>query len=175
MRAPLTIRTARLTIRRPAKADARAVFARYASDAEATRYMSWPTHRSVADARAFVVRALEEWSRNGVGPYLLELDGEVIGSTGLHLLAPYRAMTGYILARDQWGRGFATEACLAMVELGRTLGLARVEAQCHADHRASARVLEKSGMALQGVLRRYLVLPNLSNEPQDVRSYAWTR
>ena len=59
-----------------------------------------------------------------------------------------------------------------MVELARALGVVRVEADVVATHRASARVLEKVGMELEGVRRRYLVAPNLSPEPVDVKSYA---
>jgi RimJ/RimL family protein N-acetyltransferase len=61
-----------------------------------------------------------------------------------------------------------------MIELGRALGFARVEALCYADHPSSARVLEKAGMIFEGVLRKHGLFPNLSAQPQDVRSYAWT-
>ncbi len=46
-RAPERIETERLVLRRPTLGDAQAVFTRYASDPAATRYMSFPTHRSV--------------------------------------------------------------------------------------------------------------------------------
>lgn len=79
------------------------------------------------------------------------------------------------MLRSEWGKGYATEACRAMVALGQSLGFARIDARCHAAHEASARVLEKSGMTLEGVLRRYDMFPNLGAEPQDVRVYAWVR
>ncbi len=62
-----------------------------------------------------------------------------------------------------------------MVELGRALGFFRIEAACHVDHGPSARVLEKAGMTFEGILRRHSIFPNLSSEPQDVRSYAWAK
>ncbi|OLE62606.1 MAG: hypothetical protein AUG04_09165 [Deltaproteobacteria bacterium 13_1_20CM_2_69_21] len=171
---PTTWNTARLTLRRPTPEDAQAIFTAYASDPEATRYMSWLVHRSIEDTRGFISFANQEWNECGVGAYLIQLDSAVIGSTGLHLAAPHRAVIGYILSRQLWGHGYATEACTAMVELGRSLRLERVEAQCHADHVESARVLEKSGMIFEGVLRKHSLFPNLSPLPQDVRSYAWT-
>jgi len=169
--APVTLATARLTLRRPARDDADAIFS-YAGDSAATRFMSWPMHLELDDTRRFIELALSHWEQQGVGAYLIERSGAVIGSTGLEPESRNRAVTGYILARHAWGHGYATEACRAMIDLGRSLGFARIEAQCHVDHLASARVLEKSGMRLEAILPRQIVLPNLSPEPQDVRSYA---
>jgi len=46
-------------------------------------------------------------------------------------------------------------------------------ALCHREHRASARVLEKCGFALEGQLRAYAEFPNHKpGEPQDVPCYA---
>ena len=70
-------------------------------------------------------------------------------------------------------RGYATEALAAMVDVARAAGVLRLFALCHADHRASARVLEKCGFALEGTLHRYVEIPNLKRgEPQDVLCYA---
>ena len=70
-------------------------------------------------------------------------------------------------------RGYATEALAAMVDVARAAGVLRLFALCHADHRASARVLEKCGFALEGTLHRYVEFPNLKRgEPQDVLCYA---
>jgi [ribosomal protein S5]-alanine N-acetyltransferase len=170
--APVTIATARLILRRPTPNDAEAIFA-YAGDPVATRFMSWPMHRALDDTRRYIEFALGHWEHHGVGAYLIERQGVVIGSTGLDPEGREGAVTGYILARAAWGWGYATEACRAMIELGRSLAFSRIEAQCHVDHLASARVLEKSGMTFQAILRRQIVLPNLSDELQDVRSYAW--
>ena len=65
------IETERLILRRPNQSDAQAVFHRYASDREVTRYLSWPTHRSVADTLAFLAMSDDEWQRWPAGPYLV--------------------------------------------------------------------------------------------------------
>src|SRR6185295_14710351 len=84
-----------------------------------------------------------------------------------------RAMTGYVLAKDAWGRGYATEALSAMVGVAKNSGLRRLYALCHHEHRASARVLEKCDFAREGVLRAHVAFPNLIPvEPQDVACYA---
>ena len=175
MKAPARVETARLVLRRPRLADADAVFARYASDAEVSRYLAWQRHPSPDLTRRFLQFSDAEWERWPAGPYLIERrdTGELIGGTGFAFETPYRASTGYVLAKDSWGQGFAAEAVNAQVELGRGLGIVRLYALCHVDHARSARVLEKTGFTYEGVLQRYLEFPNLSpGAPADVRCYA---
>ena len=51
----------------------------------------------------------------------------------------------------------------------------RIGAVCDVENRASARVMEKAGLTREGVLRRWLVHPNVSDEPRDCFSFARTR
>ena len=51
----------------------------------------------------------------------------------------------------------------------------QASAFCDMENLASARVMEKSGMAFEGILRRYCVHPNISSEPRDCRMYAKVR
>ena len=83
---------------------------------------------------------------------------------------------GYCLARDAWGQGYATEAAGAFIAAALDIPtLWRIQAYCDVENCASARVLEKIGLEREGTLRRYMVLPNLSNEPRDVHCYAKVR
>lgn len=173
-RAPERLETERLVLHRPRIEDADEVFARYASDVEVSRYMAWPLHRTPATTRLFLKFSDSEWAKWPAGPYLVSTrDGRLVGASGLAFETPYRASTGYVFARDSWGRGFATETVRAMVELAPTLGLSRLYALCHIHHRPSAHVLEKTGFQCEGVLRRYLDFPNLGEPgPSDVFCYS---
>ena len=165
--------TARLILRRPEVADAQGIFDRYASDPEVTRYLAWPTHRSLADTEAFLAFSDSEWARWPAGPLLafLKSDGRLVGSTGLGFESLHEASTGFVLARDAWGQGYATEIATVMVELAAALGEGRLKAFCHHEHVASRRVLEKAAFRQEGVLPRHVVFPNLSADPQDVCLY----
>lgn len=165
--------TARLSLRRPEAADAEAVFERYASDPEVTRYLAWPTHRSLADTEGFLAFSDSEWARWPAGPLLvfLKSDGRLVGSTGLGFESLHEASTGFVLARDAWGQGYATEVAQVMVELAAALGVGRLKAICHHAHMASRRVLEKAAFRHEGLLPRHVVFPNLSAGPQDVCLY----
>ena len=174
MKAPERIETARLRLRRPTPADAEAIFTAYAGDVEVTRYLGWPRHESIDATRAFLAFSDAEWQRWPAGPYLIESrDGRVIGGTGLAFETPLRAATGYVLARNSWGHGYATEALGAMIALGPEVGLRRLYALCHPYHAASIRVLDKCGFVREGLLLRHSEFPNLvANEPLDTLRYA---
>jgi RimJ/RimL family protein N-acetyltransferase len=172
---PERIETARLVLRRPVPADAEAIFSRYSSDPEVTRFLGWAMHRSLEQTHAFLGFSESEWRRWPAGPYLIEAreGGVLLGGTGLAFETRYRAATGYVLARDAWGAGYASEALRAMVTLATELGIRRLYALCHPDHPASQRVLERCGFAREGVLRRHTEFPNLQpGEPADVLCYA---
>jgi RimJ/RimL family protein N-acetyltransferase len=170
------LETARLLLRPPVAGDARAIFERYGADPDVTRYLSWPCHASVEDTKAFVTFSDAEWARWRVGPLLIFArdTGRLLGGAGLMMETPACAATGYVLARDAWGRGYATEALGAMVDLAAELRIARLYALCHTEHQASRHVLEKCKFTCEGVLPRHFVFPNLSPEPLDVFSYART-
>ena len=169
-----TIETNRLLIRRPRLSDAAAVFERYASDPDVTRYVGWPRHTDVSQTDGFLSFSDVEWTRWPAGPYLIFArdDRTLLGGTGLGFETPTTASTGYVLARDAWGVGYATEALTAMVRLAEQLGVKRLYALCHPDHYASRHVLEKCGFALKELRRRSAEFPNLQpGVAADVLSY----
>lgn len=164
MRAPERLTTERLVLRRPVAADAEAIFRRYASDLETTRFLSFPCHRDIAQTQAFLAFDAAEWARWPAGAYLIlsRDDGTLLGGTGLSFETAYRASTGYVLAPDAWGRGIATEALGAIVRLAPILGIVRLYAMCYPTHRASINVLQKCGFVFEGILRRHAEFPNLA-------------
>jgi RimJ/RimL family protein N-acetyltransferase len=175
MRTPEKIETARLLLVRPTASDVEAIFQRYASDPDVTRYVAWPRHTSINDTEFFLKFSDHEWSRSPAGPYLARsrTDNSVLGSTGLAFESDTVASTGYVFAKDAWGHGYASEALRAIIDLARDLHVTRLYAICHTDHRASAHVLEKGGFAREGILPNYIRFPNLGESgPSDVLSYA---
>lgn len=174
VKAPICVETERLRLRKPTSADADAIFERYAGDRMVARFLSWPRHRTADDSRTFLASSVLEWEAAPAGPYLIEsrVDGRLLGSTGLSFETPRTASTGFVLARDVWGQGYATEALTAIVSIATGLPIRQLFALCHADHRASARVLEKCGFALDMHLPKHAVFPNHESPgPQDCLRY----
>ena len=73
---------------------------------------------------------------------------EALGDLAVHLSWEGRtAEVGYTFAKENWGKGYATEALAAMIEfLFEAVGVTRVFGMLHPDNPASAMVLERSGL-----------------------------
>jgi RimJ/RimL family protein N-acetyltransferase len=174
MKAPATFETSRLTFAQPRASDAAAIFERYANDAEVTRFLAWPRHRSLDDTRAFLDFSASQWDEWPAGPYLIRsrTDGQLLGSSGLQFETKTNAVTGYVFARDAWGMGYATESLEAMVHLARRIGVRRLSAFCHPNHRPSWHVLEKCGFVRDPAGAQQFAFPNLDpGRMQDVLCY----
>lgn len=64
---------------------------------------------------------------------------------------------GWVIHRDDWGKGYATEAARAVLDFAFvTLKAHRVVAFCNAHNAQSYRVMEKLGMQRDGLLRESL-------------------
>ena len=83
---------------------------------------------------------------------------------------------GFVLNRRYWSQGYATEAARAVVDWAESIEtIQRIWATCDAENAASARVLEKLGLAREGTLRCWAVRPNIALEPRDAFVYAKVR
>lgn len=84
--------------------------------------------------------------------------GLLVGATGLTIEPAHaRAELGYWIGVPYWGRGYATEAARALLELGfERLGLHRIQATYLTRNPASGRVMQKLGMHPEGVLRQHV-------------------
>jgi len=86
-------------------------------------------------------------------------DGALVGAVAGSLdPAAKIAIIGYWIAVEQWGKGYATEACRRLVDyLFHERDIERVCAEVFAPNLASARVLEKIGMQEEGRFRSHIV------------------
>ncbi len=173
---PRLVSTERLILRAPVAADAHAIFAGYAQDPEVTRYLTWRPSTSLEQSERFNQDRIRAWQRGRVCAWCIVKTEEnrLIGMIELRLSGD-SAEVGYVLAKPEWGKGYMTEALRAVIAAGFGAGVDRVSAVCDVENAASARVMEKAGMALEGILPRHNVHPNIAPEPRDVKSYAITR
>jgi RimJ/RimL family protein N-acetyltransferase len=171
---PERIETERLILRRPRPEDAPAIFEGWAQDNEVTRYLTWRPHEGIEQTREFIQRCLSAWEHQTRFPYVIVLKGtdQVIGMIDPHVEGP-RVGIGYGSARAFWGQGYMTEATRAVIQWAfQQPSIYRVYATTDVDNITSRRVLEKVGMQCEGILRKYILHPNVSAEPRDSYMYA---
>ena len=145
-------RTPRLLLRPGFPEDAPALAAAIADEAIVRNLATAPWPYRMRDAEAFLAGP-----RDPVLPSLLILERtagapQLVGSCGLGRRPSGAVELGYWIARSFWGRGFATEACAALVDIARALGLAQLEGSHFIDNPGSARVLEKLGFTATGLI-----------------------
>jgi len=169
-----TWETLRLRAKPPAVADAQVIFADYATDASVAKYMTWKPHRSVEETIEFLRRCERGWNEGSAFPWSLwhKQDGGFAGLIEIRIGATAVDL-GYALARRWWRQGLMSEAVAAVVQWALAQPtIYRVWATCDVENVASARLLERVGMEQEGVLRRWLIHPNLSDEPRDALCYS---
>ena len=166
-----------LVLRRALVTDATALFEAYARDPEATRWLAIRTVPAVEHTQEFLVRCQRDWDAGRTFVFAMTVPGDdrPFGAIDLRI-EDFHADYGYALARSHWGRGFASAALKALVDLALAQpGIWRASAFCDVENPASARVMEKAGMSLEGRMRRWHVAPNVSSEPRDCLLYAKVR
>ena len=167
------LETPHLLLRMLKRSDARDIF-EYARDPEVARHVLWDAHRSIEDSREYIryVRRLYKEGLPSVYGICLKDTGKLIGTIAFVWYSPENrsAEIGYSLGKAWWGKGYATEALRAVLELGfDRLKLHRAEAMHETDNPASGRVMEKCGMRPEGVLRGRVYN---KDHFSDVRLYA---
>ena len=144
-------RTERLLLRPGWAEDAPALATAIADEMIVRNLATAPWPYSLRDAEAFLAQP-----RDPVLPSFLifeRTDGEprLVGSCGLGRRPSGAVELGYWIARPFWGRGIATEAATALIEIARTMGFTRLEGSHFVDNPASGRVLEKLGFEPLGI------------------------
>jgi RimJ/RimL family protein N-acetyltransferase len=174
MRMPERIETKRLVLRVPRMDDASAIFAGWAQDTEVTRYLTWRPHQQIQETETFLQKCLSAWEYETRFPYMITLkeSGEVIGMIDPRIEG-VKVGIGYVICRAYWGHGYMTEATRATIDWAlQQPSIYRIYATTDVENVASRRVLEKVGMQCEGVLRKFILHPSISDAPRDSYIYA---
>lgn len=157
------IETKRLVLRKIELSDLEDIF-EFSSDAEVARYMTWKTQETKEETlHSFIEVVIKGYEKGTAGDWAIELkeNSKVIGTCSFIDWSNQhsRAELGYVLNRNYWGKGLASEAVHAIIEYGfETLLLNRIEGGCDIQNTGSEKVMLKAGMAFEGVLRKNLFI-----------------
>jgi RimJ/RimL family protein N-acetyltransferase len=128
----LRLETERLWLRPWTAQDADALYALF-TDPEVMHALGKEAISAPAESRAMIEGGIEDWKRDGIGPFVIETAAatrQVVGQAGL-MIFDTRDWTpsswsasgsyaqpelGWALIRAHWGNGYATEAAAAIRE-----------------------------------------------------------
>lgn len=155
----IPIETDRLLLRRAVMEDAEAMHRNWTSDAEVTKYLTWPAHASVDVTRGFIQYLLNSYEDPKNYGWVIQMKGEAepIGMISVVDVKEEADSVhiGYCLSRSRWGQGIMTEALGAVIDFAfNTLGAQRVDSRHDPRNPASGAVMRKCGMVYEGTLRR---------------------
>jgi RimJ/RimL family protein N-acetyltransferase len=143
---------------RPAERSDLPLFVRWLADAETTRNLSLNQPLSMAMEEKWFDQAVEHQGRDRYHFVICLLDdGRPIGAADLRDidLENGRADFGIVIGeKDEWNRGYGTEALAAICDFGfGQLRLERIALDVFAGNLRAQRSYEKAGFVLEGTLR----------------------
>ncbi|WP_075617962.1 GNAT family N-acetyltransferase [Paenisporosarcina indica] len=146
----------------------------YGSDEEVSKYVTWNTHETKSDTKDFVEFVLNKYENKQVSPWGIEYkeNGKFIGTIDFVWWQPNQkiAEIGYVISKDYWGKGLATEVAKEIIKFGfEEMNLVRIQARCDVENIGSARVMEKAGMSFEGIIRKGIFV---KGKHRDLKMYS---
>ncbi len=126
---------------------------KYAADIENTKYMVHLPNINIDETKSFLDNVEAEWQKQSPQfyEYAILFDNEHIGAISLYMNEDYtEGELGWIINKEYWGNGYASEAAQAMIDFGiQKLNICRFIAHCDSENVNSFKVMEKLGMSLE--------------------------
>ena len=148
------IRTKRLILRKPTKKISKQLIVSQIGDWEVTKWLSGVPY-------PYTEESAEEWLNNISGDDLLFsifLNNSLIGGVGLTPEENNDYDLGFWIGRDYWGKGYVTEAAMALIQFAKKeLKLKQIKA-CHIKgNTSSSNVLRRLGFKEIGECEEFFV------------------
>lgn len=152
------LETDRLVLRRFTMDDADAMYRNWASDGEATKYLTWPPHAGVGVTRLVLQEWVASYRRESFYQWaIIPKDlGEPVGSISVVGMNDVIDMVhvGYCIGRPWWHQGIMSEALQAIIDFFfDTVGANRIESRHDTNNPHSGMVMQHCGMTYEGTLR----------------------
>ncbi|OGO91766.1 MAG: hypothetical protein A2Y17_13495 [Clostridiales bacterium GWF2_38_85] len=153
------LETERLILRRFELTDAEVMFKNWASDAEVTKYLTWPPHSDISVSKAVIdswMKLYENLNHYSWAIVLKEI-GEPIGSIAAVEQRDDIKMVhiGYCIGQKWWRRGYTSEALAELIRFFfEDVGVNRIESRHDPRNPNSGKVMLKCGLKYEGTMRQ---------------------
>lgn len=155
----VTLETDQLILRRFELSDANAMFNNWASDANVTKYLTWPTHSDVSVSKAVIDSwlPLYENPNHYSWAIVLKAINEPIGSIAAVGQRDDIKMVhiGYCIGQKWWRSGYTSEALAELIRFFfEDVGVNRIESRHDPRNPNSGKVMLKCGLKYEGTLQQ---------------------
>lgn len=164
----------RLIIRKAIARDALDIFENYAQDSDVTKYLTWSPHTHLQQTQEWIEYCIKNaYNEKGIKLVVFKKEEQqVIGMVDFNF-ENYQTDFGYVLAKKYWNQGIITEAMKPVIDFVYKMpNIFRIWATHDIDNAASGKVMEKLGLEYEGILRKSLMHPNISDKPRDGKYYS---
>lgn len=173
----LNLYTERLILRRLTIEDTRNIFESILNNKDTLHFLDWPYCNNLDEAQSFVRRLIENIEKLNYYFWVIEEKdtNSFVGCISICGAIPEKRMVEieYVASSEHRGKGYMPEANKRVIEhLINDCNIYRVEAVCNIENEASARVMEKSGMKFEGILRGRALNLNAEGNPGDLKMYS---
>ena len=152
------LKTRRLILRRFTLDDAQDVYDSYTSDELVSKWHNLDVQASVQDAQNMLSESIAKYVDPEYYHWAIEYDGRIVGEINFFDVENRneRCEVGYTVGSKWWNHGIATEALTEVIRFAfDEVHFHKVCAQCDAANVGSSRVMQKSGMKLEGLFREH--------------------
>ena len=151
------LETERLRLRRVRFDDLYDYYERLGSDGEVTRYLTFDPHQDIGESLASIEKTLGRYEEGGCYRWAIaeKEDDGIIGIFELLRFdeAAESCSFAYMLGKQWWGRGYATEAMREAFRFAiEEMGVKKIIGDHMAPNAASGAVMRKAGMVKTGVI-----------------------
>ncbi|MBO4580346.1 MAG: GNAT family N-acetyltransferase [Clostridiales bacterium] len=155
-----SIDTIRLILRKFEEIDAEPAYRNWAGRPEVQLNYGEPVYKTVKKTSELIRRYIRAYDKKYSYRWAVieRASGECIGQIAYFLVDPGNefAEIEYCIGTDYQGKGYATEACKAVIAYGfEKIGLHKVQICVRPSNMPSRKVIEKCGFRSEGTLRDY--------------------
>jgi ribosomal-protein-alanine N-acetyltransferase len=162
-------------LRPPVLEDAEWMFPLIFTDRRVFRYMPWKAHSYPHQTLSYIKDAIQK-SISGTGELYVVILADSCEGGGIirhSFIEESTAAIALILSYGLWGKGIPVPLLKYYFKyLLEDKGISTIQGICHTQNRNSEFVMQKSGMVYQGILKKFMIFPNISQDKADCHLYA---
>jgi ribosomal-protein-alanine N-acetyltransferase len=135
----------------------------YSKDDDVTRYLTWSSHTSEKQTQNYCKLLVKKYAQGVFFDWGIidKNSSKMIGTVGFTSFDGKNntAEIGYVLSKDFWKKGLATQAARTIIEFGfEQLHLDGFCAKCIQGNDASLAVMKKCGMSIDGIYQNSMFI-----------------